>query len=254
MIPSSIPTRVAMTGAAGFLGRAMASHLALHFPLRTLDVLPVEGPWEKLLGSAANPDDAMALCEGCSHLVIAHMAPNRPEIYENPVVPFDVNVKGVANLFHAASVHGIKRVVLISSTAVVAGQVERKEFLGRDLPPDPNGMYALTKVLQETIAKYYHTHKGMEIAALRPSYICDEDQLTDKYGRKIEESHWVLIDPRDIAEAARLALLKPDLGWEPLYVLGPPEAARHADVKYTQEFLGWEPKHTFDKFPKTVPG
>lgn len=246
------PTRVALTGAAGFLGRTLSTSLASHFPLRTLDVQRVEGDWEKVLGSAAKLDDALALCEGCSHLVIAHMAPNRPEVYENPTIPFDVNVKGVANLFHAASVHGINRVVLISSTAVVAGYMATGQFLDRDLPENPLNTYALTKALQESIAKYYHERKGMEVAVFRPAHICDDDTLVDKYQKKLSCANWVMIDPRDIAEAVRLALIAPEIDYQTFYILGHAEAEAHADLKHTYEFLGWRPKHRFEQHPQVV--
>jgi nucleoside-diphosphate-sugar epimerase len=246
------PTRVALTGAAGFLGRTLSTCLAKHFPLRSLDVEPVVGDWEKLLGSAANLDDALALCDGCSHLVIAHMAPNRPEVYGTPPIPFDVNVKGVANLFHAASVHGIKRVVLMSSTAVVSGHMEEGKFLGRDLPEAPVNTYALTKALQESIAKFYHERKGIEVAAFRPAHICDEDTMVDKYGKPLPYTNWVMIDPRDLAEGVRLALTVPELKYQTFYILGHHEAEMHADLKHTFEFLGWRPKHRFEHHPQHV--
>ena len=247
------PTHVALTGAAGFLGRTLAASLARHFPLRTLDTQPSEGSWEKILGDAADLDDALALCAGCSHLVIAHMAPNRPEIYNTPPMPFDVNVKGAANLFHAACVQGIRRTVLISSTAVVSGHMREDRFLSRDLRDYPTSMYALTKTLQEAIAKYYHEQNGMEVAVLRPAHICDEDNLVDKYGKKLPYANWVMIDPRDIAEAVRLALLTPRLDYETFYISGHVDAEAHADLKYTREFLGWRPQHTFEKHPREVP-
>jgi uronate dehydrogenase len=253
MKPSEPPIRVALTGAAGFLGRTLAGNLAQYFPLRALDTQTAEGPWERIVGNVANLDDAMRLCEGCSHLVIAHMAPNRPEIYGTPPIPFDVNVKGVANLFHAASVQGIRRTVLISSTAVVQGHCNEGRFLTRDLRDYPTSLYGLTKTLQESIAKYYHEKNGMEVAVFRPAHICDEDSLVDKYGEKLTYTNWVMIDPRDIAEAVRLSLVAPQLDYQTFYLLGHGEAEEHADLKYTREFLGWRPQHNFNKLSPEVP-
>ena len=250
MNPSEQPIRVAITGAAGFLGRTITAVLAQHFAVRTLDVSPVEGPGEQIMGSAANLDDAMALCAGCTHLVMAHMAPNRPEIYGTPPIPFDVNVKGAANLFHAACAHGLRRTVLISSTAVVSDPKGAEKFLTRDLEESPFNLYSLTKTLQEGMAKYYHEKEGMEVAVLRPGYICDEDAFVDKYGKAMTSASWMMIDPRDIAEAVRLSILAPQLDYETFYILGHPDAEEHADVKFTREFLGWQPRHTFEKYPR----
>lgn len=251
------PARIAITGAAGFLGRSMTAVLGEHFPLRLLDVVPVPGAWEdSRVGDVARLEDALSLCEGCSDLVIGHMAPNRPEVYGTPTIPFDVNVKGTANLFHAASVHGIKRVVLISSIAVVQGLHEAGKFLTRDLAATPLNLYGLTKALQEEIAQFYHRTKGLEVAVLRPAYICDEDSVSDKYGNRRPTVNWQFIDPRDIAEASRLALIAPQLSYEVFYLLGHPDAEAHADMGRLREFLGWKARHTFEKYPRDgeVPG
>ncbi len=250
------PTRVAITGAAGFLGRSLVQVLGEHFPLRLLDVVPIPGTWDSRVGDVSQLEDALSLCEGCSDLVIGHMAPNRPEIYGTPTLPFDVNVKGTANLFHAACTHGIKRVVLISSISVVQGHQNAGEFLTRDLSPDPRAMYPLTKVLQEQTAHYYHQAHGLEVAVLRPAYICDEDTVSDKYGRHLLTVNWQFIDPRDIAEATRLALIAPQLTYEIFYLLGHPDADAHAEMGRLREFLGWKAKHTFEKYPRDgeVPG
>jgi len=250
MNSSPLPPRIAITGAAGFLGQRLVECLGQHFPLRLMDVQPISSEWETRIGSVSELDDAMALCEGCSHLVIAHMAPNRPGVYDTPTIPYDVNVKGTANLLHAAHVHGIKRVVLISSTGVVLGH-PTGTFLKTDLPGLPGlGAYCLTKLLQENIAEHFHREKGLQISVLRPGYICDEDSVTDKYGTKRPSVNWQFIDPRDIADAVYLSLIHPSLEFEVFYLIGHPDAEQHADIKRTKEFLGWLPKHTFEKYPR----
>jgi nucleoside-diphosphate-sugar epimerase len=245
-----IPARVAITGGAGFLGRSLTRILAEHFPVRVLDIVSVPGVVDCLVGDVSRLENALAVCEGCSDLVIGHMAPNQPEIYGTPTLPFDVNVKGTANLLHAAVVHGIKRVVLISSISAVEAQHLAGDFLTPDLPPSPLRMYPLTKALQEEVAKYYHRTQGLEVAVLRPAYICDEDSISDKYGKRRTTVNWQFIDPRDIGEAARLALTVPQLGYEVFYLLGHPDADAHADMHRLREFLGWKPRHTFEKFPR----
>jgi len=244
------PERVAITGAAGFLGRALSQVLAAEFPVRVLDICKVEGPWESLEGSVANIEDDLALCRGCTDLVISHMAPNRPEIYATPEIPMDVNVKGVANLFHAAVQCGVRRVVLISSITVVGMQQKSGEYLERSLPLRPVNMYSLTKTLQETMAEYYHRESGLEIAILRPAYICDESTITDKYGVRRPSVNWQFIDPLDIADAARLALVAPELKLETFYMVGHPDGDAHCDMQHTREFLGWKPKYTFEMYPR----
>jgi uronate dehydrogenase len=250
------PTRIAITGAAGFLGRGMVTVLGAHYPLRLFDVKAVEGPHESIVGDVAKLEDAMALCAGCSDLVIGHMAPQGSPNYDTPVVPFDVNVKGTANLFHAAWKHGIKRVALVSSGGSVHRHQLAGTFMTADLPFAPTNMYTLTKALQEFVARYYFDVHGIEVAVIRPYLICDEDSLGDKYGKVRPTVNYQFCDPRDIAEVARLAFEVPKLGYDIFYPLGHPDAVTKVDVKHLRDTLGWKPKHTFEKYPRDgeVPG
>jgi nucleoside-diphosphate-sugar epimerase len=240
----------------------MVVGLSPHFALKLLDVqsvepsATVEGKFESRVGDVSKLEDALWLCDGCTDLIIGHMAPNRPEIYGTPEIPFDVNVKGTAQLFHAAVEKGVRRVVLISSISVVQTHLMNGVFLTADLPPTPVSPYALTKTLQEEVAAYYHRTKGLEIAVLRPALICDEDTVADKYGNSRPTVNWQFIDPRDIAEAARLALQIPHLGYQIFYPLGHPEAEKRADVAHLRKYLGWQPQHPFTKYPYDgeVPG
>jgi len=244
---STRPTRVAVSGATGYLGSALIAGLSRHFPTRGIDVTspPSNHGGESLAGDVSNLDDAMKLCEGCTDLVISHMAPNRAEIYAAPPIPFDVNVKGVANLFHAAVTYGLRRVILMSSIGAVGLAVKERAFLDRDLPLSATGLYGLSKVIQEYIGEYYHHQHGLEVAAMRLAHVCDDGSFTDKYGKMNYAPGWDWIDRRDIAEAVRLALTIPVLGYERFYVLGHPDSRLHADIKFTEDFLGWKAEHDF---------
>lgn len=243
-----------VTGAGGFLGRHLVEVLGRNFSARPFDV---QGE-SVIQGSVTDRAALESAMEGVTGLVIGHMAPNRDGIYDDPAVPFDINVKGAALCMQVAAELGVKRVVLISSTTVVGRDLAARRFLSRDLPPSPHGLYALTKTLQEAVARYYHEEHGLEVAMLRPAYVVSGDDLVDKYGNRKPGADWQAIDPRDIAEAARAALQLDGLGCEPFYLVAGPEAEAHADIAYTMERLGWQPRYRFDEFPRqdirTVPG
>ena len=157
-------SQVLITGASGFLGSHLAKRLRQEFIIRSLDIKPAEGCDDSLNGSVADAATVQRAMIGMHLLVIAHMAPNRPEIYTSPDIPFDINVKGTALLLQSAVEQGIRRVVLISSISVLANQMQNGAFLTHDLPATPNSIYSLTKTLQEAIALYYHRQHGLEIA------------------------------------------------------------------------------------------
>ena len=246
--------KILMTGAGGFLGRGMIAPLVeAGHTLRLMDVVPFESPHEVVVGDVSDLEACRRAVAGQDAVIISHMAPNRPEVYATPVLPFDINVKGTANLFAAAVEQGIRKVVLISSIGVVEHAQRTGEFLRLDLPLKSCQMYCLSKVCQEVVAEYYHRVHGVGVAMLRPGYITDADTLCDKYNRHRPTVNWQFIDRRDIGAAAACALRLSDLGCEPFYLLGHRDGGKHADVAHTCQRLGWTPAHDFSQYPDDAP-
>jgi len=241
---------IAITGAGGFLGRTLAEEISKIHHVRLADIGPMPNFGERMTGDVGDTVFAARLLEGADGIVINHMLSRAPGAYDHPKAPLDVNATATAVLFEAAVQAGCRKVVLISSSAVVVGHKKKGLFWDRNLPFAPDDFYGLSKVIQEQIATFYHQKNGICVAMLRPSYVTDEDSMTDKYGRQKATANWQFIDRRDIASAALAALELPDLGLETFYVLGHADSPNHADVAYTIERLNWKPRHTFSSFPK----
>jgi len=237
--------KILVTGAGGYLGKGLCESLAESFALRLLDLRPFD-PWghELVVGDVCDLEAVRRAVSGVDALVVAHMASRQAGSYDTPVAAFDANVKGTANLFFAAAEIGIRRAVLISSSGVVYGHRDRA-FYGHDLPPKGIDIYGLTKQCQEAVAEFYHRERGISVAALRIGALMYEDTMLDKYGRKEDRAGENYVDPRDVGHAARLAIELPDLGFETLFVMGAPAAARRYDVAYTEKRLGFTARHTY---------
>ena len=236
---------VLITGAAGFLGRGLVIPFEERKDrLRLMDVIPFESPHEVVVGDVSDLDAVMKAVEGVEAIVIAHMAPRSNNNYDLPTHPFDVNVKGTANLFHAAVQHDVKAVVLISSLGVLYPyQTDIHSHLLA--PKGSKNYYSMTKVCQEAIAESFATGYGIRVACVRPSYIMDADASVDKYGRKIEERNIMDLDRRDIGEVSRLFLERTDLTFECFNLSGTQESMIPWDVQYTCDRLNWKPKYDF---------
>lgn len=237
--------KVLVTGASGYLGQSLCEVLSEDYDLIRMDVVETPGPGEFLAASVTNREVLDSACARADALVIAHMAPNRPDVYDWPDECLDINVRGAALAFEAAVRNGIRRVVLISSISVVGGHCS-PGFTTAEMPFAPVNLYSMTKVLQEEVAEYYHRLRGLEIVVLRPAYILREDSLVNKYGKKRDSITWHCIDPRDIGHAVRCGLQLPDLSYEVFYLAAGPGAEEHVDLEPNKVRLGWTPRHRFE--------
>lgn len=241
---------ILVTGAGGFLGRGMIAPLAHGgHRLRLLDVAPVaaEPPHEAVQADVADAEAVQRAMHGVDAVVIAHMAPRGPDNvnYQSPALPMAINVGGTANLFHAAQRAGVRRAVVISSTAAVEG--------AGPLDADPAalplrttaGWYGLGKAMQEQIGEHFARTAGMQVACLRVGYVLDGDANRDKYGRAVRERNFMDTDRRDIGEVARLCLERDDLGYAVLNVMSTRESLTRAGVARTCARLGWTPRYDF---------
>ncbi|MFH1380596.1 MAG: NAD(P)-dependent oxidoreductase [Candidatus Omnitrophota bacterium] len=92
------------------------------------------------------------------------------------------NVDGTENVLSACLASGVKRVIYVSSVAVVSGNPESP--LTEDVPYKATNPYGQSKLEAEKIAVDYRK-KGLKIAILRPPFIYGEDD-PHGLGRLIE--------------------------------------------------------------------
>jgi len=210
--------------------------------LRLMDVHPFETPHEMVAGSVADLDSVRSAVRGMDAIVIAHMAKN-PDAYVDPTLPFDINVKGTANLLFAAAEQKVNKVVLISSGGVTSKHDVAVHH--HTLPPKTKGLYYLTKVLQEVTAEHMSREAGISVAALRIGYIVDGETRLDKYGRTVDKPHPQLTDRGDVGEVACLCLERNDITYEVFPVVGVKSAITQYDTLHTRQRLGWTPKYDF---------
>ena len=84
-----------------------------------------------------------------------------------------VNVEGTKNVLDACLALGIKKVIYVSSVAVISGNKEVP--LTDDLPYKATNAYGRSKVEAEKVAIAYRK-KGLKVAILRPCMVYGEDE------------------------------------------------------------------------------
>lgn len=241
--------RVLLTGAAGYTGRGLGNVVKAQHHVRGLDIRDADDAVdEMLIGNLADLDVCEKAVHGVEALVLCHMAPN-PSGYRTPELAIDVNVKGTANLYHAAVEAGISRVVLISSTCVLSVQPGALATPGDGPYNYAYSMYAFTKILQEDIARYYYEKHGIHTAILRPAWIVYDEDFHTKYGDAMQQYDPGLIDPRDIGAAVLAALALPDLGLE-AFNIGQEDSG--LELTAAHERLGWHAEYRFTGLPRVT--
>jgi nucleoside-diphosphate-sugar epimerase len=169
--------RWAISGGAGFLGLHLARRLlADGLDVRTLDLAPLderelERSVEELRGDVRSPRDAAALVAGAD--VIVHAAAALPIQASRDSIR-SVNVGGTATVLAAALEAGVRRVVLVSSTAVYG--VPKVHPIHEDDPLVGVGWYGESKIEAEEVTREFG-RRGLEFAIVRPKTFIGPERL-----------------------------------------------------------------------------
>ena len=171
--------QVALTGATGFIGRYIATHLAQqghqlrcwHRTSSNRDAFDHVGDLEWIEGDLGDPESANSLVDGCDAVV--HAALYRPGTgfrgTEGNVIEFvQKNVVGTLALIEAARHAGVGRFVFISTCAVHENILDDRP-LDEAHPLWATSHYGACKAAIEKFVHSYGLGDGYPICALRPT-------------------------------------------------------------------------------------
>jgi nucleoside-diphosphate-sugar epimerase len=167
----------AISGGAGFLGLHLARRLlADGHQVRTLDLAPLddaelERSVEELRGDVRSARDVRRLVEGAG--VLVHAAAALP-IQASRESIRSVNVGGTAALLAAAAEAGVRRHVLVSSTAVYG--VPMVHPIYEDAPLVGVGWYGESKIEAEDVTRDFG-RRGLEFTIVRPKTFVGPERL-----------------------------------------------------------------------------
>jgi uronate dehydrogenase len=155
-----------MTGAAGGLGQAMRARLKANCDvLRLSDIgamAPAQAEEEVVRADLADAEAINQLVAGCQAIV--HFGGVSTEQPWAPIL--QANIIGAYNLYEAARIHGVKRVIFASSNHVM-GFYRQSQVVDAQTPPRPDGLYGLSKAFGEDLSRLYFDRYGIETACVR---------------------------------------------------------------------------------------
>jgi nucleoside-diphosphate-sugar epimerase len=161
-----------VTGANGFVGRALCSDLISRGVAvnRCVRSAAITGDTFSV-GEVDGETDWSAPLKDCD--VVVHLAGRAHQLNDwsrDPLEEFRrINVRGSLALFSQAVVQGIKRFVYISSVGVNGNQTTIP-FMESDLP-QPFEPYAISKLEAEVGLKKIATETGVELVIIRPPLV-----------------------------------------------------------------------------------
>ena len=167
----------AISGGAGFLGLHLARRLlAGGQEVRTLDTAPLAEPEleaavEELRGDVRDPVAAARLVGGAD--VLVHAAAALPILGSREAIR-SVNVGGTATLLAAALEAGVRRTILVSSTAVYG--IPEKHPIIEDDPLVGVGHYGESKIEAEEVTREFG-RRGLEVVIVRPKTFVGPERL-----------------------------------------------------------------------------
>jgi uronate dehydrogenase len=195
--------RVLITGAAGAIGTALRDGLRASWRhLRLADIHPVR--------DVSDNEEAMIVDITDRSAVELMMRDVRAVVHLAGVLGnydletlFQVNARGLFDVFEAARLCGVERIVFASSNHAF-GCYPITESVSPALPPRPDSLYGVFKVLGETMLRnYYDRHAirsvSLRIGTYRPLPIDQRSLAT-----------W--LSPGDVAQLVDLSLRHPDPG------------------------------------------
>lgn len=165
---------VLVTGANGFIGRALVSRLTNEgWAVKAAVRRPSGFPSESLVGDLGARTDWGNALQGCRAVV--HLAARvhvMRDTARDPLIEFRaINVDGTLNLARQAARTGIKRFVFLSSIKVNGEQASAAQPFTVDAPPAPEDAYGLSKLEAESGLREICVDSGMEFVVIRPPLV-----------------------------------------------------------------------------------
>lgn len=163
-----------VTGGAGFIGSTLVRTLLPRGSVVIVDNLLTgrESNLQDVIGQVEwhrvdirNAEALGPLMQGVDTVFHLAAIPSVPRSIHDPIPSHSVNMDGTFNVFHAAKLAGVRRVVYAASSSAYGDT----EVLPKteSMTPQPRSPYAVQKLLGEYYASVFHRCFGLETVALR---------------------------------------------------------------------------------------
>ena len=228
----------------------MGPHLlpvfAARYDLKLYDKNPIPRfENETHIGDLSDITVLQAAMEGCEAIV--HLAATSDEAdFVSLLVP--ANIIGLYNVFEAALLAGVKRIVFASSVHTIARFPADHPPIETSELPRPGTRYGVTKAFGEVLGRYYFDRDGLEFVALRFGAFEPAEKLPGKEGM---QRCW--LSPRDGREMIIRAVETPDIGYAIVNAFSIVPGNRFSN-RSVREVLGYVSQDNAEEAAKIIEG
>jgi nucleoside-diphosphate-sugar epimerase len=217
-------TLVAVTGGAGQVGRAVVREFLDHrYDVISIDLVrdPNLTEGHQFVADLTDYGETVDTLKGVDAVI--HLAAIPGQGLKPDELTFRVNTISTYNVFAAASLLGLRRVVWASSETTLGLPFERESPryapIDEQHPLLPESSYALSKVISEEMAQQFNRWTDIPYVGLRFSNVMEPynyERFSEFWddARMARWNLWGYVDARDVAQACRLALEADLLGAE----------------------------------------
>jgi uronate dehydrogenase len=200
--------RILITGAAGNAARMIRPILSADYRLRLSDVRPLADAAATDEVATANLGDMAALRAAVSGVDgIVHLGAYALETGWETI--HAANIVGTYNLFEAARLEGVRRVVFASSGHAV-GFYLKTRTIAADVTVRPDSRYGLSKAFGEAVASLYAYKYGAEVLSIRIGTVSEKPAPERRLAA-------IWLSPRDLCQLIRIGLEAPGIRHEIVY-------------------------------------
>ena len=254
--------KILITGMSGLIGGILRRHLESQggYELSALNRRPVEGV-ECTQADIADLEAIKPAFVGKDAVV--HLSAYVESAYvdgtDNWEGNLSGNIIGAYNVYEAARLAGVKRVVFASAGKAISGIQQfppydaisegRYEDVPRDFPKvthqmvHPKNVYGAAKVWGEAIGRHFSDAHGLSVICVRIGAIRKEDRPRD-----IPWEYCTYLSHRDIAQMLEKCIAAPDdVKYDIFYALSNNRWG-YRDLEHPREILGYVPQDSGDDF------
>jgi uronate dehydrogenase len=223
--------KILITGANGRIGRVLVDGLRSAYDVIATDIVP--DPARSI--EAVDVTDFDALQKATSGVdTVIHMAWfMKSTDFHEKIVP--VNIEGMYNLYEAARLNGVRRVIFGSSNHTT-GFYPVDQMTTPDMPMRPDSLYGLGKCWGELVGQLYSDRYGISAINVRIGNFTVENRPMSLRATRLWISH------RDVVQLMRCCI-EADDSIKYLTLYGTSGNTRNwYPIDFLQDLIGYKPQ------------